>query len=106
MSFGVSADTLAKTWLSVMTILGFLPKVAKVSRNSNSFTTIAVASASRISRIVCCCGRISLPLGAALSIGMTRTAKSPGCRISPTIFSLLSSVTARAAIFSLSNSMW
>ena len=94
---------MAKTCESVITNLGFLPKLANVSLSSYSFTTIAVASASNISLIVCCCGSINLPFGAALSIGTTRTTKSEGSNKSPTIWNLASSVGACFAISSFNS---
>ena len=50
----------------------------------SSWMQTALHLESRMSRITCCCGRISLPLGAALSIGMTRMTWSPFCRRSET----------------------
>ena len=64
-SSGVSADTLANAWLSVMTRRGFLPRDESVSFNSVSRVTIEIAPASSTSRMVCCCGRIRRPFGAA-----------------------------------------
>ena len=55
-----------------MTNAGFLPISSNVFSNSVSLTTIEAAPASKRSRIVCCCGRINLPFGAALSIGTTK----------------------------------
>ena len=43
---------------------------------------MAVAPISSNSRITCCCGKISRPLGAALSIGITKTTVSLGFTIS------------------------
>lgn len=101
-SSGVSALTFANTWLSVMTILGFLPREASVSLSPFSLTTTDTASASRISRMVCCWGRIRRPLGAALSMGTTRTARSDCESRSPTIFRLVSWVLPSCARHSLS----
>ena len=84
MSFGVSRSTWAKAWLSVMTMRGLTASFSKVGARVFSFTTMAVQSASSTSRMVCCWGRISLPLGAALSMGVTRTTRSPGVSRSPT----------------------
>ena len=64
-SFGVSLLTFAKTWLSVITILGLLPRVFSVLESSFSLMTMAAAPASSTSRMVCCCGRIRRPFGAA-----------------------------------------
>ena len=84
-SEGVSLSTSLNAWLSVITSAGFFPSESSVLLSSVSFTTIAVVPASRRSRIVCCCGRISLPFGAAESIGTTSTMKSPGVTRSRTI---------------------
>ena len=102
-SFGVSFATFPKTWLSVITIFGFLPSEANVPASSVSFTTIADASASKMSRIVCCCGKIRRPFGAALSIGTTSTTKSDGSRRSPTIFRSSSSFPFNAPSSSFSS---
>ena len=91
-SSGTIFETLPNACESVMTNAGFLPISSKVFSNSVSLTTIDAAPASRRSRIVCCCGRISLPFGAALSIGTTKITKSFGQTKSPTIFSVSSSV--------------
>ena len=72
-SSGVSLDTRANAWLSVTTREGFLPSVASVSRSSDSLTTTAMAPASITSRMACCWGKIIRPLGAAESMGVTRT---------------------------------
>ena len=42
------------------------------------------SACSKISRMVCCCGRIRRPLGAALSIGTTKITKSEGSNRSDT----------------------
>ena len=75
---------LANAWLSVMTRRGFLPRDESVSFNSVSRVTIEIAPASSTSRMVCCCGRIRRPFGAAESIGTTRTTKSFGFKRSRT----------------------
>ena len=54
-----------------------------------------------MSRIVCCCGKIRRPFGAALSIGTTSTTKSDGSRRSPTIFRSSSSFPFNAPKFFL-----
>ena len=104
-SSGVSFATRPNTWLSVMTIFGFFPSAGSAFASSSSFSTMEAASASRISRMVCCCGRIRRPLGAALSIGTTRTTKSDGSSRSPTILRPLSCTFPRSARHSLSSSM-
>jgi len=106
MSFGTIEETSAKAWLSVMTRDGFLPISASVCCNSLSLTVIAFAPASKISRITCCWGRISLPLGAALSIGITRITKSSGLIRSATSLFSGSLPSARAAIFSFNKLMF
>ena len=103
MSEGVSEATFPNTWLSVITSAGFLPSCPSTSFNSFSFTTTETASASKMSRMVCCWGRISLPFGAALSIGTTSTAISEGFRRSRTIYRSGSSVSAAAAICSFNS---
>ena len=52
--------------------------------------------------IVCCCGRIRRPFGAALSMGTTRTTKSEGWIRSPTMGRAGPSAGARAAMRSFS----
>ena len=84
MSSGVSFETFPNAWLSVITSFGFFPIFSSVFFNSLSFTTIETAPASKISRMVCCCGRIRRPLGAALSIGTTKITKSEGSNRSDT----------------------
>ena len=104
-SVGVSADTLAKAWLSVTTSLGRMPwlrKCKRVSFSSTSRTTRESAPRSRMSRIVCCWGRMSRPLGAALSMGITRITRSRGSIKSAIMGYLWVSSGLREAIFSLS----
>ena len=102
-SSGVSAATFSNAWLSVITSFGFSRNRPSTFFSSVSFTTTDTASASSISRIVCCCGRISLPLGAALSIGTTSTAMSEGSKRSLTIYLSGSSILAAEAISSFSS---
>ncbi len=102
-SSGTSRATCSKAWLSVMTRAGFCPRASKVCRSSVSLVTMETAPASRISRMVCCCGRIRRPLGAALSMGITRTTRSDGRIRSPTIRSRLSSAGTREAIRSFNS---
>ena len=73
-----------------MTRSGSRPSFFNVSASSVSLTTMETAPDSRISRMVCCCGRISLPFGAAESIGTTRTIRSIGRIRSCTIYRSLS----------------
>ena len=105
MSSGVSFATDPNTWLSVMTILGFFPSAGSAFASPSSLSTMETAPASRISRMVCCCGRMRRPLGAALSMGTTSTAKSNGSSKSPTILRPLSCLFPRPARHSLSWSM-
>ena len=105
-SSGVSADTLANAWLSVMTRRGFLPRDESVSFNSVSRVTIEIAPASSTSRMVCCCGRIRRPFGAAESIGTTRTTKSFGFKRSRTRYLSWSSSGAWLAISSFNSWTW
>ena len=62
----------------MITSLGLCPRRSRASASSVSLTTAETAPASRISRIVCCWGKINRPLGALLSMGTTRTARSRG----------------------------
>ena len=55
--------------------------------------------------MACCCGRISLPFGAALSIGVTSTTISSGFIRSPTSFIVMVSVSVSFATAFLSFSM-
>ena len=105
-SDGISFATLPNTWLSVITSFGFFPRFWSVSQSSSSLTTTAVAPASSTPRIVCCCGRISLPFGAALSIGTTRTAKSPISSRSSTKGYSGFFCSIPEAIFSFSSRIW
>ncbi len=105
MSSGTILATCSNAWLSVMTRAGRFPREARVSLSSASLVTTETAPASRISRMVCCCGRIKRPFGAALSMGTTRTARSEGFKRSPTIRSLVSSAGTREAIRSFSSWM-
>ena len=81
-----------------MTSFGRFPRAASVSASSKSLATIETAPASRISRIVCCCGKISLPFGAAESIGTTNITKSFGSNKSPIILRSFSPFGANAAM--------
>ena len=103
-SLGKTLLTLPKIWLSVMTSFGGADNFSSVETSSVSLQTIAFAPASRISRMVCCWGKISLPLGAALSIGTTRTTTSPTSSISEMMRRLVSSLFASAA--QVSRSSW
>ena len=103
MSSGVSFETFPNAWLSVITSFGFFPIFSSVFFNSLSFTTIETAPASKISRMVCCWGRMSRPLGAALSIGTTKTTKSEGSNRSDTSGFETASVFAAFAIVSFNS---
>ena len=103
-SSGMTAATSPKTWLSVTTMRGGLPSSSSVFARAFSLTTTAVQLASRISRMVCCCGRMSRPFGAAVSIGTTRTTKSPAVSKSP-IIGVSSPTGFRRAICSFNSKM-
>ena len=83
-SSGVSRDTSSKAWLSVMTIRGGTLSFSSVCGRSVAWQTTALAWASSTSRSTCCWGRIIRPLGAAASMGITSTTRSPGDSRSPT----------------------
>ena len=89
-----------------MTSRGVFPKFSRVSFNSVSLTTMETALASKISRMVCCCGKISRPFGAEESIGTTRTTKSLGEIKSLTIGVPFTSLGRRVEIFSFNSRMW
>ena len=97
------SETSPKAWLSVITSDGLTASPARAFSSSVSLVTTGTAPASRISLITCCCGKISLPFGAAESIGTTNTTKSRGLIKSPTSFNFISSVFKRIPIFSLSS---
>ena len=106
---GTAFETRANAWLSVTTSFGQTPCAKKWSRvlfNSVSRTTRERAPRSRISRIVCCCGRIRRPFGAALSIGTTRMTRSRGLIRSWISGYLCVSSGFREAIFSFSSWMF
>ena len=84
MSSGVCLSASSKTWLSVITSFGLLPRRESVSESSVSRVTTDMAPLSSTSRMVCCWGRIRRPLGAALSMGTTSTTRSRGSSRSPT----------------------
>ena len=92
---GTIADTNLNIWLSVITMLTRRPRIPSTDSSSVSLTAIETPLLSRMLLMACCCGNISRPLGAALSIGMTRTAISP-CVISPERRLLSSSEEERA----------
>ncbi len=100
---GTIFATVGKAWLSVITRAGGFPSFFSVSSSSVSRTVTETAPASKRSRMVCCCGRISLPFGAALSIGTTSTTKSIGETRSRTICRFDSSEGTRRAMRSLSS---
>ena len=97
-SSGTMSFTLWNTWLSVITSDGFVPRLLSVASSSVSRTIKAVAPASSRSRIVCCCGRISLPFGAAVSIGITKTVRSPSLTKSEQITRVFSVFPRRAIV--------
>ena len=76
--------TLAKAWLSVMTKRGGAASFSRAWASSVSCTTMAMPLLSKTLRNTCCCGRIKRPLGAALSMGVTRITTSSGSIKSPT----------------------
>ena len=92
----------------MITRSGFCPEAlsfSSKSASSVSLVVIANAPTSSISLIACCCGKISLPFGAALSIGITRTTSCPGSIISPTSLSPFPSEGIRCPILSFSSSI-
>ena len=99
-------ETLAKAWLSVTTSFGLMPcerKRSRVDFSSVSRTTSESPPRSKIARMVCCWGRISLPFGAALSMGTTRITRSSGLIRSPMRGYLWESSGFMEAIFSFSS---
>ena len=105
MSSGTIFITFANAWESVTTRDTFPSSRLRVSSSSVSLHTTAVAPVSRTSLMTCCCGSISLPFGAAESIGMTSTTISPGCIKSPTSLLVMVSVTVSFPINSFSSSI-
>ena len=76
-SGGRAAATTAKAWLSVTTRRGGRARLARAAGSSVSRVTRAMQPRSRASRRVSACGRMRRPLGAAVSIGVTRSTTSP-----------------------------
>ena len=103
---GTTSATSENAWLSVITRSGSRPSFLSAAKSSVSRTTTDMAPASRISRMACCCGRISRPFGAALSMGTTRTTRSRGFKKSPTRRQPFSFSFTRPAILSFSSWIW
>ena len=104
-SSGVCGATFPKTWESVISSRGFFANPSRASRSLSSLTTIAVALLSKISRMVCTWGKMSRPLGAAISMGTTSRQISPGSMRSPTIWASSKWAGARSIIRSFKNSI-
>ena len=103
MDSGTISLTSLKACESVTTSAGASFKLLNASFNSVSRTTSAFKPLSRISLKVCTCGRIILPFGASLSIGITRTTVESGSTRSPRIeggFIKLSGTDATSCFFS------
>ena len=77
-STGVNAFTASKACESVMTSFGFCERLLSMAGSSSVWHTKARPLWSKISRIVCTCGKIRRPFGAAESIGHTKMIVSPG----------------------------
>ena len=94
--------TMPKACESVTTSAGGSRSRLSVRASSVSRVTTGIQPASSSERMVCCCGRIRRPLGAAESIGVTRTTASPGDTRSAMSSRAGGTECTRAAIFSLS----
>ena len=82
---GTISETFLNAWESVTTSEGGFFKLSKASWSSDSLTTIEIQFESSKSLKVWTCGSIILPLGASLSIGITRITVDFVSTKSPTI---------------------
>ena len=78
MSGGKSSATRANACESVITSAGGAASAASAAGISSGCTTRAGAGSSKRARSTCCWGKISRPLGAEESMGVTSSTSSPG----------------------------
>ena len=87
LSLGQSSSTCLKAWESVMIRSGGSFRAASMAGISVVLQQLARHPLSSRWRMVCTWGRMSLPLGASISWGMTRSTLSPALVRLPVISS-------------------